>query len=56
VTQAARELFGNTSPSYPAPDVWAMQHPVTYSLIWIAVILVIFIPLAIAQYRRAAAR
>jgi ABC-2 type transport system permease protein len=56
VTQAARDLFGNTNPNYPPPDVWAMQHPVAYSLIWIALILVIFIPLAIAQYRRAAAR
>jgi ABC-2 type transport system permease protein len=56
VTQAARELFGNTSPSFKPPDVWAMQHPVAYSLIWIVVILVIFVPLAIMQYRRAAAR
>ena len=56
VTQAARELFGNTSPAYPPPDVWALQHPVTYSLIWIAVILMVAVPLAINQYRRAAAR
>jgi ABC-2 type transport system permease protein len=56
VTQAARDLFGNTNPKFPPPDVWPMQHPVAYSLIWIAVILVIFVPLAIRQYRRAAAR
>jgi ABC-2 type transport system permease protein len=56
VTQAARELFGNTSPAYPPPDVWPLQHPVTYSLIWIVVILVVAIPLAVNQYRRAAAR
>ena len=34
VTQAARELFGNTSPALPPPDVWPMQNPVAYSLIW----------------------
>jgi len=56
VTQAARELFGNTNPAFPPPDAWPMQHPVTYSLIWIVVILAIFVPLAINQYKRAAAR
>jgi ABC transporter DrrB family efflux protein len=56
VTQACRELFGNTNPAYPPPDVWPMQHPVTYSLIWIAIILAVFVPLSIRQYRRAAAR
>jgi ABC-2 type transport system permease protein len=56
VTQAARDLFGNTNPKVPVPDVWAMQHPVTYSLIWIALILAVFVPLAIMQYKRAASR
>jgi ABC transporter DrrB family efflux protein len=56
VTQATRELFGNTSPALPPADVWPMQNPVVYSLIWVAVILVIFVPLAVRQYRRAAAR
>ena len=56
VTQAARELFGNTNPAYPPPDAWPMQNPVAYSLIWIVVILAVFVPLAINQYKRAAAR
>jgi ABC-2 type transport system permease protein len=56
VTQAARELFGNTSPAFPPPDVWPLQNPVVYSLGWVVVILVVFVPLAIVQYRRAAAR
>jgi ABC-2 type transport system permease protein len=56
VTLAARELFGNTNPAYPPPDVWPMQNPVTYSLIWIVIILAVFVPLAINQYKRAAAR
>jgi ABC transporter DrrB family efflux protein len=56
ITQAARELFGNTSPKLPPADVWPMQNPVAYSLIWIAIILAVFIPLAIRQYAKAASR
>jgi ABC-2 type transport system permease protein len=56
VTQAAREQFGNTSPQFPPPDVWAMQHAVAYTLIWVVLILAVFIPLSIRQYRRAASR
>ncbi len=56
VTQAARELFGNTNPRTPPPDVWPLQHPVVYTLIWVVVILVIFVPLAVRLYKRAASR
>jgi ABC-2 type transport system permease protein len=56
ITQAAREFFGNTSPALPPADTWPMQHPVLYSLIWVAVILAVFIPLAVRQYRHAASR
>jgi ABC transporter DrrB family efflux protein len=56
VTQAARQPFGNTSSALPAPDVWPMQHPVVYTLIWVAIILAVFIPLAVRQYSRAASR
>jgi ABC-2 type transport system permease protein len=56
VTQAAREQFGNTSPQFPAPDVWAMQHALAYTFIWVVLILAVFIPLSIRQYRRAASR
>jgi ABC transporter DrrB family efflux protein len=52
VTQAARELFGNTSPLFPAPDVWSLQHPVAYTLIWVVVILAVFVPLSVRQYKR----
>ena len=56
VTQAARELFGNTAPG-PAPaDVWSLQHPVLYTLIWVVIILVVFVPLTTRQYKRAASR
>jgi len=56
VTLAARELFGNTSPALPPPDVWPLQHPVVYSLIWIVGILVIFVPLSVRKYQLAAGR
>jgi len=56
VTQAAREAFGNTSPQLPAADNWAMQNPAAYTLIWVGFILVLFVPLSIRQYRRAASR
>jgi ABC-2 type transport system permease protein len=56
VAQAARELFGNIDPTAPPPDVWSLQNPVLYTLIWIAIILAIFVPLAVRQYKRAATR
>ena len=56
VTQAAREAFGNISSKLPPADVWPMQHPVEYSLIWIVLILGVFIPLSVRQYRRTTAR
>lgn len=52
LTQACRELFGNTNPNAPVPDAWSMQHPALYTLLCVAVILVVFAPLAIARYRR----
>jgi ABC-2 type transport system permease protein len=57
VTQAARELFGNIPPGHVNPsDAWSLQNPIAYTLIWIAVILVIFVPLSTRQYKRSASR
>ena len=56
VTQAARELFGNIGSDVPVPEVWSLQHPVLYTLIWVAVILAVFIPLALRQYRLTTSR
>ncbi len=53
--QAVREAFGNTGTS-PVPDVWSLQNPVLYSLIWIVIILAVFIPLSTRQYKRATSR
>ena len=56
VTQAARNLFGNTNPLAPASEVWPMQNAEVYTLIWVAVILSVFVPLSIRLYRRSANR
>lgn len=56
VTQAVRELFGNTSDAMPVPDAWSMQHPVVYTLLWVVLILVVFVPLSVRQYRLASTR
>jgi ABC-2 type transport system permease protein len=53
VSQAVREAFGNTG-NLPQPDVWSLQNPVVYTLIWVVIILAIFVPLAVRQYKRAA--
>lgn len=54
VTQSARNLFGNTSPLAPPPDVWPMQNPELYTMIWIVVLVAVFAPLSVRLYRRAA--
>ncbi|MCL3861824.1 ABC transporter permease [Actinotalea sp. K2] len=56
VTQAARELFGNIIPGTPPPTAWPLQNPVLYTLVWGVLLLVIFVPLTVRQYQRAAAR
>jgi ABC transporter DrrB family efflux protein len=57
VTTAARDLFGNSDPiGGPEPTAWPLQNPELYTIIWSVVILLIFIPLANAQYRKATSR
>jgi ABC-2 type transport system permease protein len=54
VAQAVREAFGNTRGA--PPDAWSLQNPVWYTLIWVGIILAIFIPLSVRQYKKAASR
>lgn len=56
LAQATRELFGNTSPLGPASDAWSMRNPIATTLIWVVVILVVFVPLALRQYKRTVSR
>jgi len=54
---AVRELFGNTSAALQATSTaWPMQHPILATWLWFVVIIAIFVPLAIRQYRKAANR
>jgi ABC transporter DrrB family efflux protein len=53
LTQAARELFGNIPSGMAAPDAWSMQNPVLYTLMWVVIILLVFVPLSVRQYARA---
>jgi hypothetical protein len=38
----------------PQPEVWSLENPVAYALIWVVIILAIFVPLAVRQYKKAA--
>ncbi|MGP3964799.1 ABC transporter permease [Nonomuraea sp. 3N208] len=53
LVQAARELFGNTSPAMPLPSAWPLQHAVPATLLWSLLLLVVFVPLATRLYKRA---
>ena len=50
VSAAVRDLFGN--PTAPTNGAWPLEHPVTASLLWAAVILAVFVPLCTARYAR----
>ena len=56
LTQAARELFGNTSDAIPISNAWPMQHPIAATLMWIVILLVVFVPMAIWRYQKAVSR
>lgn len=50
VTQAARELFGNIPAGTPEPSAWSLQNPIAYTLACVAVILAVFVPLAVRRF------
>jgi ABC transporter DrrB family efflux protein len=54
VTQAARELFGNTAPEAASGGAWSLDHPVLYTLLWVGIILAVFVPLCVRRYQQAA--
>ena len=53
ITQASRELFGNIPAGTPEPTAWPLQNPAVYTVIWSVIIIAVFAPLSVAQYRRA---
>jgi ABC transporter DrrB family efflux protein len=56
VVMAARQLFGNSVPALETSTAWSLQHPVVYTLIWVAVLLAVFVPLSVRAYLRTASR
>jgi ABC-2 type transport system permease protein len=56
VAQSARELFGNVPAAMPPPEAWSLRPPVLDTLIWVAIILAVFVPLSTRKYKRAASR
>ncbi|WP_405159732.1 ABC transporter permease [Nocardia sp. NBC_01499] len=56
LTQASRDLFGNTSALSPAPTAWSLRNPEVTTLIWVVVIMVVFVPLAVSQYKKTVSR
>jgi ABC-2 type transport system permease protein len=56
VAQGVREAFGNTGTLPEPAHPWSLAHPVAYTLIWVAIILAVFIPLSVRQYQKAASR
>lgn len=54
---ACRNLFGNASGQTPGADsYWSLQHPEAWTIISCAIVLAVFIPLAVRRYRRASYR
>jgi ABC transporter DrrB family efflux protein len=56
VALSLRDLWGNSAAGLARGAGFPARHPVLLSLLWIAAILAVFLPLAIRQYRRAASR
>jgi ABC-2 type transport system permease protein len=52
VSEALRSLFGNPTADFGSSPPWSLEHPVAYSLIWIAAIVAICAPLAIRAWQR----
>lgn len=56
LAQATRELFGNAAPMVEGSTAWSLEHPIATTLIWVVIILVVFVPLALRQYRKSVSR
>jgi ABC transporter DrrB family efflux protein len=52
---ATRQLFGNTG-GLEATGSFPVENPVLYTLIWVVILLVVFVPLATRQFQRTTSR
>jgi ABC transporter DrrB family efflux protein len=55
LANALRHLFGNPGGVPPADGPWPLLHPVAYTVLWIAAILLVAAPLSVRAYQRAIA-
>ena len=57
IADACRKLFGNVNPpGLPVTTGWAAEHSAGYSVVCAVAIVAVFLPLAVARYRRVASR
>jgi ABC-type multidrug transport system permease subunit len=57
VADSARDLFHNASPGVLQRGTsWPAQHATLYAVIWCLAILAIFMPIAVAKYRKVASK
>jgi ABC-2 type transport system permease protein len=49
---ACRHLLGSVTPS-GAAGAWPLSHPVLATLLWIALLLVVFVPLSVRRHATA---
>jgi ABC-2 type transport system permease protein len=56
IVLALRDLFGNAPEGFARGSGFPAQHPIPLAVGWCLLILLIFMPMAIARYRKAAAR
>jgi ABC-type multidrug transport system permease subunit len=56
IVLAVRDLWGNSAIGLARGDGFPARHPLLLSVLWIVAILVVFLPLSINKYRRAATR
>jgi ABC transporter DrrB family efflux protein len=56
IVLALRDLWGNAPAGLARGSGFPAHHPILLSLVWSAVILIVFVPFAISRYRKAASR
>jgi len=52
LANALRHLFGNPGGVAPPGAAWPLSHPIIYTLVWAAGLVLLCAPLAVAQYQR----
>ncbi|HVP02049.1 MAG TPA: ABC transporter permease [Solirubrobacteraceae bacterium] len=52
LSASLRHLFGNPGGTLPPAGPWPSQHPIAYTLVWMAAIVLLCAPLAVRAYQR----